>query len=119
MPATSRTTITSHGITDALRDAELLSRAIVSTQGFDDQAALAGVVPDDPGPPCRGALFDITDDIASFDWTIDQIPRLLLRLSDSMSGGVDLLRDLDATAPRPVDGHRADAGTSRVSLMAR
>ncbi|RYH11389.1 NAD(P)/FAD-dependent oxidoreductase [Tropicimonas sp. IMCC6043] len=70
--------LTAHGITDALRDAEILARAVVA--GSD--TALAGYQSD------RDALsmdlFHVTDRIASFDWTLETLPRLHKRLNDAM-----------------------------------
>jgi 2-polyprenyl-6-methoxyphenol hydroxylase-like FAD-dependent oxidoreductase len=86
--------ITSHGITDALRDAELLARAIISSAGgADEVAALASYEATRDRFSTR--LFRTTDTIASFAWTIEQIPLLLLELSDSMSDEVKWLSNLD------------------------
>ncbi len=91
--------ITSHGITDALRDAELLARAIVSAAGgADEQDALASYQA--TRDRLSGQLFVTTDEIASFAWSIDQIPMLLLQLSDSMSEEVSWLSDLDPIGQR-------------------
>jgi 2-polyprenyl-6-methoxyphenol hydroxylase-like FAD-dependent oxidoreductase len=87
--------ITSHGLTDALRDAELLARAIVSavTAGTQETVALANyqATRDRLSEP----LFATTDAIASFAWDLDQIPRLLLELSHAMGDEVELLTQLD------------------------
>jgi flavin-dependent dehydrogenase len=87
--------ITSHGITDALRDAELLSRAIIATIGSRDEAAgLADYQATRDRLSQR--LFDTTDAIASFAWDLDQIPVLLRQLSDDMSDEVRMLSQLDS-----------------------
>jgi flavin-dependent dehydrogenase len=87
--------ITSHGLTDALRDAELLASAIVSalTGGVDETAAMAAYQA--TRDRVSAQLFATTDAIASFDWDLDQIPRLLVMLSDSMGEEVDLLTELE------------------------
>ena len=56
--------LTSHGLTDALRDAELLARAIVAVvvDGADERDALAGY--QRTRDALSGALFDVTDVIA-------------------------------------------------------
>jgi hypothetical protein len=41
-------------------------------------------------------MFAVTDAIASFSWNMEQIPGLLLELSDSMSDEVRWLADLDS-----------------------
>src|SRR5207342_3175926 len=61
---------TAHGITDALRDAELLARAIL--QGTAD--ALTGY--ETMRNELSRRLFAITDEIASFSWTDDQLQSL-------------------------------------------
>lgn len=88
--------ITAHGLTDALRDAELLARAIASavTAGADETIALAAY--QDTRDRLSGRLFDTTDAIASFAWDLDRIPRLLLELSRAMVDEVDLLAGLDS-----------------------
>ena len=70
--------LTAHGITDALRDAELLSRAIVDGR----RGALAGY------QHRRDALsrrsIRITDAIASFRWSLDEVKALHAQLSAAM-----------------------------------
>jgi flavin-dependent dehydrogenase len=87
--------ITSHGITDALRDAELLARAIITVAFGEasEQAALATYQTTRNRLSAR--LFATTDAIASFDWDLDQIPNLLIRLSDSMRDEVQCLSELE------------------------
>jgi len=91
--------ITSHGITDALRDAELLADAVVlaADAAMSEQPALAAYQATRDRVSER--LFGLTDTIASFDWGLTEIPVLLRRLSDSMRDGVALFDDLDPVAP--------------------
>ncbi len=44
------------------------------------------------------ALFDVTDALASFTWTDDDIGGLLLEMSSSMKDEVDEIAALDAVA---------------------
>lgn len=83
-----RDPLTAHGITDALREAELLSVAICQGDGalFDYQRQRDGRV---------GGLLDVTDRICSFDWDMGQVKALHLDLSREMNIGVDAIRDLD------------------------
>ena len=81
--------ITAHGITDALRDAELLARAVA--EGGD--GALAGYQ-ETRDDLVRG-LLDVTDHIASFEWDLDEAKEDHLVLSREMNAEVDLLRTLD------------------------
>jgi len=82
--------ITAHGISDALRDAELLARAVA--RGTD--AALADY------QATRDALsrelFDITDEISRFEWDLDRLRALHVTLSRTMNDEVDALLRLDA-----------------------
>ena len=87
--------LSAHGMTDALRDAELLARALAAAlEGADEADALAGY------QATRDALslplFDVIDTIASHQWTDAEIGDLLLRLSSAMTDEVELLAGLDA-----------------------
>ncbi|HEX7878223.1 MAG TPA: NAD(P)/FAD-dependent oxidoreductase [Candidatus Eisenbacteria bacterium] len=85
--------ITAHGISDALRDAELLARAVV--RGTDD--ALAGY--QTTRDELSRDLFEITHDIAGFGWRMDDLKPLHLQLSHSMNREVEALLGLDAPVP--------------------
>jgi 2-polyprenyl-6-methoxyphenol hydroxylase-like FAD-dependent oxidoreductase len=65
-----RDPITSHGMTDALRDAELLARAV----GRGTDAAL----PDyqDARDEQSEAVFEATDEIASYEWSLERLQEL-------------------------------------------
>jgi 2-polyprenyl-6-methoxyphenol hydroxylase-like FAD-dependent oxidoreductase len=71
--------ITSHGITDALRDAEILARVIV-TEG-PDAVGLYQAERDE----LSQRLFRVTGRIASFDWTAEEIAGHLLELGEAMA----------------------------------
>jgi flavin-dependent dehydrogenase len=85
---------TAHGITDALRDAELLARAIVPAAGgeADEMSALAAY--QTTRDHLSERLFATTDAIASFAWDLDQIPILLRQLSEAMTTEVKWLSEL-------------------------
>lgn len=83
--------ITAHGITDALRDAELLTDEILE--------ALAGGIPEAVAL-CRyqatrdrlsHRLFEATEAVAAYDWDVPQVQRLLRQVSASMSDEVEHL----------------------------
>ena len=74
---------TAHGITDALRDAELLARAIL----FGRSQALADY--QNTRDALSRPLFDVTDAIASFQWRFDEIKALHAQLSASMQAEGD------------------------------
>ncbi len=78
--------LTAHGITDALRDAELLARSIsdsgdTSLQRFEDERDALS----------RG-LMDVTSRIASFEWSLDEVKALHLTLSREMNAEVEAIR---------------------------
>ncbi len=77
--------LTAHGITDALRDAELLARAIDagSDEALADYEAQRDAV--------SLELFEITDAIASFNWDLPAVRVLHERLAKAMSREVKQL----------------------------
>ena len=74
--------ITAHGITDALRDAALLAGA--ARDGTEAAFARYQEERDD----LSRDLFEVTDEIASFAWDLETIPRLLERLNGAMKAEV-------------------------------
>jgi flavin-dependent dehydrogenase len=86
--------ITAHGITDALRDAELLARAVI--RGTDRALAEYQSTRDE----LSGKLFEITDTIAGFEWDLDSLKPIHLELSKTMNGEVEALLGLDAYTRR-------------------
>ncbi|HSC27857.1 MAG TPA: FAD-dependent oxidoreductase [Vicinamibacterales bacterium] len=84
--------LTAHGITDALRDAEFLARAI----GRGTNGALADY------QRVRDELvdghFEVTDAIASFEWDLASVRGLHHHLSDEMNKEVRAILALDAQA---------------------
>ena len=95
-----RDPITAHGITDALRESEFLARAIL--QG-DDGALVAYRAQRDERV---AGFFDITDQIASFEWDMEEVKDQHLVLAREMNALVDTTRtlDLELSAPVPVPG---------------
>jgi flavin-dependent dehydrogenase len=79
--------LSTHGITDALRDAEMLARALAGAG--DVHAALVRFAGDRDG--IVGALFDIVDRIAGYGWDAVQVRRHLLDLSSVMNEEVELM----------------------------
>ncbi len=83
-----RDPITAHGITDALRDAELLARAVLD----GSERALARYQMERDAV-ARG-LLDSSDRVASFDWSLEEVKAVHLELSRQMNAEVELLRGL-------------------------
>ncbi|MGD8897239.1 MAG: NAD(P)/FAD-dependent oxidoreductase [Acidobacteriota bacterium] len=87
--------ITAHGITDALRDAELLARAVVE----GSEAALAEY--QSTRDAMASGLFDVTDEIASFAWDLSTVKNLHLRLSQEMKREVAAMQEWREATPAP------------------
>jgi len=101
-----RDPITAHGITDALRDAELLARAV--GEGSPEAYAEYGTTRD----RLSMGLIRVTDRLASFGWTLDEAKELHLELSREMNHEAEYLGGLDGEAivdPRPDDTLAASA----------
>jgi 2-polyprenyl-6-methoxyphenol hydroxylase-like FAD-dependent oxidoreductase len=92
--------ISAHGLTDALRDAELLARAVTGAAGgADERAAMQEYhrIRDEQSL----TLFTVVDTVAGLTWTADEIPNLLRRLSVAMTDEVDALTQLDISVGGP------------------
>ncbi|HEY1292285.1 MAG TPA: NAD(P)/FAD-dependent oxidoreductase [Chloroflexota bacterium] len=86
--------LSAHGMTDALRDAELLARALVAIHaGADEAHALADYQAqrDEVSVP----MFELIDRIASHQWTSAEIGSLLRRQARLMRDEVELVSGLD------------------------
>lgn len=82
--------ITVHGITDALRDAELLARAVLDGSDPSNLAAY-----ESERDRVSRALFDVTERIASRKWTMPEVKALLREMNESMADEVALLQSLE------------------------
>jgi menaquinone-9 beta-reductase len=84
--------ITAHGITDALRDAELLARALADgrPQALEGYQAMR----DD----LSRRFLEITDAIASFEWSLDEVGALHRASSEEMKREVATLDRLERQA---------------------
>lgn len=78
-----------HGLTDALRDAELLARAVVAAAGGSvlESIALSGYQA--ARDRLSVSLFEVVDEIAGYGWDGTTIGPLLLQLSAAMADEVD------------------------------
>ncbi|MGZ4491711.1 MAG: NAD(P)/FAD-dependent oxidoreductase [Nocardioidaceae bacterium] len=91
--------ISTHGITDALRDAELLASALLEAMSGarTEATALAGY--QRRREALSKQLFAASDEIAAYDWDGSSVQPLLRRVSASMTDEVELLESLPAAAP--------------------
>lgn len=97
---------TAHGISDALRDSELLARALL--EGGDAALERYQATRD----VASERLFWATDTIASSQWDEAEIPRLLLDVSKGMQDGVRVIAGFASVANQP-------AGTKRSASQTR
>lgn len=88
--------IAAHGLTDALRDAELLARAVIDVASHGRDSAAAFGEYESTRNQLSESLFATTESIASFTWDAAGIGPLLLKLSASMNEEVESLASLDA-----------------------
>lgn len=88
-----RDPITAHGITDALRDAELLSRAILAgtEEALVDYHGVRNRLSQD--------MIDITDRMASLEWDLEEAKDLHIRLSKTMTAEAEALAALETDPP--------------------
>ena len=106
--------ITTHGMTDAMRDAELLADAILAanTSGLPPGTALARyqAIRDQ----LSSDLFAATEAVAAYGWDTDCLHTLLRRVSSAMSDEVDYLESLpnSLAARAPEGSHRLTAAGS-------
>ncbi|WP_277208159.1 NAD(P)/FAD-dependent oxidoreductase [Isoptericola croceus] len=91
--------LSTHGMTDALRDAELLARAVrqIHAGSLPELAALAAY--QQSRDRMAGRLFGVVDAIGSYAWTMDGLRPLLREAASAMSEQVEELERLD---PLPV-----------------
>jgi 2-polyprenyl-6-methoxyphenol hydroxylase-like FAD-dependent oxidoreductase len=83
--------LSAHGLTDALRDAELLARGLIAviTDGGEERDALGNYQA--TRDALSAELFEVMDLIAGHRWTDDEIPDLLLRLNAAMANEVEAM----------------------------
>jgi flavin-dependent dehydrogenase len=84
--------LTAHGITDALRDAELLARAILDGSALEAYQRERDMLSE--------PLFRNTEAIASFRWNLDEVKTLHASLSASMQAETEYIAGLPAPARR-------------------
>lgn len=87
--------LSTHGMTNAFRDAELLASAVADIHhgAATEAAALAGYQRTRDALSAR--LFTAVESIASYGWSMEQLRRLLLELSSAMSEQVEATQNLD------------------------
>jgi 2-polyprenyl-6-methoxyphenol hydroxylase-like FAD-dependent oxidoreductase len=89
--------ITTHGMTDAMRDAELLARQVVA--GLAGERGLDATLRSYERERDRLSigLLAATEQIAAYDWDMSRIQRLLREVSSSMTEELECLEALPAS----------------------
>jgi 2-polyprenyl-6-methoxyphenol hydroxylase-like FAD-dependent oxidoreductase len=107
--------ITTHGITDALRDAELLTHALVraTAGGADPQLAMAAY--QETRDRLSLALWDVTEEVAGYRWDAGGARSLMRAVSASMSDEVDHLWHLGHRTGPP-EGSMVPDGAGETSV---
>jgi 2-polyprenyl-6-methoxyphenol hydroxylase-like FAD-dependent oxidoreductase len=107
--------ISAHGITDALRDAELLADAVVAAAGGGDSARRAMTAYQTTRDRLSRALWEATEEVAGYAWDATRARTLMRAVSASMSDEVDHLSRLP---DRPATPWRSAApdGAGRTSV---
>jgi flavin-dependent dehydrogenase len=112
--------LSTYGITDALRDAELLARAVVAGAGSDHAMRIALCSCQAERDRLALLMHPIVDRLASHQWDLEQVQRLLRELASVMADDVEGIRAFDP-APGVDPIHRVDsdveAGISRFDSM--
>jgi flavin-dependent dehydrogenase len=87
--------ISAHGITDALRDAELLAEAIDAVRfgGSSERDAFSSY--QEVRDRLTLELFSVADEVASFRWDLGRVRELLVDLSRAMKPEVEAIAALD------------------------
>jgi 2-polyprenyl-6-methoxyphenol hydroxylase-like FAD-dependent oxidoreductase len=89
--------ISTHGMTDALRDAELLSAALLAVLGGErDERTAFGEYRLRRDTVSR-RLFQVTDQISSYAWNGATVQPLLRRMSSAMTDELELLQTFPST----------------------
>lgn len=84
--------LTTHGMTDALRDADVLADELIATLSGPVPQAVALARYQATRERLSSRLFDATEAIASYSWDLQEVRTVLRRVSSAMSDEVDFLQ---------------------------
>jgi flavin-dependent dehydrogenase len=87
--------ISTHGMTDALRDAELLARAILAVPAGSRELGVTLGGYERSRDALSRDLFHAADRVAGFDWALEDLRELLVGMSLAMRDEVSYLSGLD------------------------
>ena len=94
--------ISTHGMTDALRDAELLADQILEATGGLTPQSIALARYQAARDQLSSRLFEDTEAVAAYDWDLVRVRSLLRSLSAAMSDELDYLRMLPDRSPSAI-----------------
>jgi 2-polyprenyl-6-methoxyphenol hydroxylase-like FAD-dependent oxidoreductase len=94
--------ISAHGMSDALRDAELLARAVSAARSGTPEAEAMGAYHEQRNRLSE-ALFDVTEQLAAHIWDDDSVGDLLIEMSRSMTDEVEHLTQLGPIEAASID----------------
>ena len=86
--------ISTHGMTDALRDAELLAGALLDGWSGEVDQAVSLASYQAKRDSLSTGLLEATERIAAYDWTLPTIQRLLRQVSSAMTDELEMLQAL-------------------------
>ena len=92
--------LSTHGITDALRDAELLAAAVVAGSASERATTMALAGYQALRDRTAWAMHVIVDRLASHEWDLEEVRRLLRELSSVMADEVEAICSFDAALAR-------------------
>jgi 2-polyprenyl-6-methoxyphenol hydroxylase-like FAD-dependent oxidoreductase len=92
--------LSTYGITDALRDAELLAAAVIAGSASERTAAIALAGYQAQRGRTALAMHCIVDRLASHEWDLEEARRLLRELSSVMADEVEAILSFDAALAR-------------------
>jgi flavin-dependent dehydrogenase len=93
--------LSTHGLTDAMRDAELLARAVQQIHGGTATEATALAAYQRARDTMAARLFGVVDSIGSYSWTMDELRPLLLEATSAMTEQVEVMQRLGAVPGGP------------------
>ncbi|WP_426592596.1 NAD(P)/FAD-dependent oxidoreductase [Cellulomonas sp. McL0617] len=114
--------ITAHGMTDALRDAELLADQLIDVLGGRVPEALGLAGYQQTRDRLSAHLVAATEEVAAYDWDAHRARALVRRVSSAMSDEVDHLQSLPArpasrlspaVVPDRTERHRYDGAVPK------
>ena len=92
--------LATHGITDALRDAELLATAVAAGASSEPAAAIALASYQAQRDRIAWPMHSIVDRLASHEWDLAEVRRLLRELASVMADEVEAIRCFDPAPAR-------------------